>query len=131
MNGFPRADIRRWKIKQRDAPVKDVKKIKNELSGLKLSIRASTICRQNGLLNIDLIMIHYQEFKTFGMFRGCGKMTNNELVSFCRESISLSYRYRCLPCISELDKFSEADPGKFCRVTRDINVIPAPYCKVS
>ncbi len=67
---------------------KNVQKIK--LSD-NLSVRSLNVCNDNGLEDLNSILIYYQENKTFINLRNCGRKSDEELRMFCLKHIDLEF----------------------------------------
>lgn len=48
-----------------------------------ISVRSFNVCNDNDLKDLDAILKHYREHKTFGNLRNCGRKSNEELTDLC------------------------------------------------
>ena len=53
-----------------------------------MSVRAFNVCKDNGLLNLGLILHHWHENKSFSKFRNLGRKTELELLNICELHLS-------------------------------------------
>jgi predicted DNA-binding protein YlxM (UPF0122 family) len=52
-----------------------------------ISVRSFNVCNDNELKDLNAILKHYREHKTFGNLRNCGKKSNEELTELCMKYI--------------------------------------------
>jgi DNA-directed RNA polymerase specialized sigma subunit len=52
-----------------------------------ISVRSFNVCNDNDLKDLNAILKHYREHKTFGNLRNCGKKSNEELTDLCMKYI--------------------------------------------
>jgi hypothetical protein len=52
-----------------------------------ISVRSFNVCNDNDLKDLNAILKHYREHKTFGNLRNCGKKSNEELTELCMKYI--------------------------------------------
>jgi hypothetical protein len=52
-----------------------------------ISVRSFNVCNDNYLKDLNAILKHYREHKTFGNLRNCGKKSNEELTELCMKYI--------------------------------------------
>lgn len=48
-----------------------------------ISVRSFNVCNDNDLKDLNAILKHYREHRTFGNLRNCGKKSNEELTDLC------------------------------------------------
>ncbi len=48
-----------------------------------ISVRSFNVCNDNDLKDLNAILKHYREHKTFGNLRNCGRKSNEELTDLC------------------------------------------------
>jgi hypothetical protein len=48
-----------------------------------ISVRSFNVCNDNDLKDLNAILKHYREHKTFGNLRDCGRKSNEELIRLC------------------------------------------------
>jgi hypothetical protein len=48
-----------------------------------ISVRSFNVCNNNDLKDLNAILKHYGEHKTFGNLRNCGRKSNEELIALC------------------------------------------------
>ena len=48
-----------------------------------ISVRSFNVCNDNRLKDLNAILKHYREHKTFGNLRNCGRKSNEELTDLC------------------------------------------------
>ena len=83
-----------------------------------ISVRSFNVCNDNELKNLNAILKHYCEHKTFGNLRNCGRKSNEELTSLCLKYINYDSNHFAEPL--RLEKQLISTINNFTRTQREI-----------
>jgi len=83
-----------------------------------ISVRSFNVCNDNDLKDLNAILKHYREHKTFGILRNCGRKSNEELTALCLKYINYYNNHFAEPLKPEKQLISTIN--NFSRTQREI-----------